>query len=131
MGLWAGDPPRRLDRVKGGMSMARNRSMAFIKRMVGAKAPNGYKFDLSNYLCNPSRDHDYPSFIKKISEDETTETFRSVHYIKFYNGTGEYVEMIFSREKAEGDGWAICKNLRENTLEPASRFSLNKLLSFC
>lgn len=111
--------------------MARNRSVANIKRLLRAVAPNGYKFDLANYLCNPSHEHDYPSFIKKISEDETTETFRSVHYIKLYNGTGEYVEMTFSRNRSDGDGWAICKNLREKTIGSSNRFSLNTLLSYC
>lgn len=110
--------------------MARNRKIEYINKIRKIEAPNGYKFDLANYLYNPSYEYDYPSFIKKISEDETTETYRRVFYFKYCGGSGEYQEEIYTRVK-NGDSWQIAKNRTENTLEKANRFNVNKLLTFC
>ena len=111
--------------------MARNRKPEYMKKLLKATTPNGYRFDIANYLHNPSLDHEYPSFIKQIAEDEEKTTFRSVHYFKCWNGSGYYVEQVFDRMKADKDAWVIVKNLRETKLEDSNRFNLTKLLSFC
>jgi len=110
--------------------MARNRKPEYINKIRKIQAPNGYKFDLANYLCNPSYDYDYPSFIKIISEDETTMTLRRVFYFKYYDGSGEYREEIYKRIK-NGSEWQIARNTTENVLEKSNRFNINKLLTFC
>lgn len=111
--------------------MARNRKPEYIKKLLGVNAPNGYKFDAFNYLYNPNTDFDYPSFRKAISKDAEKTTYRSVHYIKYWDGTGHYVEEVFTVPKKEENGWHICGDFVQNHLEDASRFNLTKLLSFC
>ena len=110
--------------------MARNLKQEYLKKVSGIKAPNGYKFDIANYLYNPSFDNDYPSFIKMIEETEATQTFKRVYYFKYYNGNGEYKEEIFTRQK-NGESWQIVRNRTEKVLESANRFNINKLLTFC
>lgn len=108
----------------------RNRKPEYIKKMINTEAPNGYKFDLANYLYNPSFDYDYPSFLKMIEQTETTETYKRIYYFKYYDGEGEYLEEIFTRIK-DGDAWQVVKNRTEKSLEKSNRFNLKKLLSFC
>ena len=110
--------------------MSRNLKPEYINKLRKIQAPNGYKFDLANYIYNPSYDYDYPSFIKKISETETTETYRRVSYFKHYDGSGEYYEEIYTRVK-NGEDWQIARNRTENVLEAANRFNIKKLLTFC
>lgn len=110
--------------------MARNRKPEYIEKLINTQAPNGYKFDLANYLYNPSYQYDYPSFIKVIDEDETTETIRRVYYFKYYNGEGEYIGEIFIRQKNH-NGWQIITNSKDRVLEKSNRFSSSKLLTFC
>lgn len=109
--------------------MARNRKPEYIKKLINTQAPNGYKFDVANYLYNPSCDNDYPSFTKVLSEDEETQTVRRVYYFKYRDGSGEYKEAVYNIPKAEG--WAVVKNRTEKVLESSDRFNLKKLLSFC
>ena len=89
--------------------MSRNLKPEYINKIRSVEAPNGYKFDIANYLYNPSYDNDYPSFVKMISETEDTQTFRRVYYFKYYNGTGEYTKV----------------------LEASNRYNVKKLLTFC
>lgn len=110
--------------------MSRNTTPAYINKIRAIQAPNGYKFDIANYLYNPSYDYDYPSFVKMISETETRQTFRRVYYFKHYDGTGEYLREEFSREKA-GDAWQVVRDRTETVLEAANRYSVKKLLTFC
>lgn len=109
--------------------MARNRKPEYIKKLINTQAPNGYEFDLANYLYNPSYDNDYPSFIKVLSEDENSQTVSRIYYFKYWDGSGEYKQEVYSRPKTEG--WAVVKNRTEKVLEASSRFNLNKLLTFC
>ena len=111
--------------------MARNRKPEYIKKLLGTVAPNGYKFDVANYLYNPNFEHDYPSFKKVLSEDDERITFRSVLYVKYHNGEGHYEAQVFSVPKNEVGGWSVIRDLVTTRLEESSRFSLNKLLSFC
>ena len=110
--------------------MARNRTPEYINRIRKLEAPNGFKFDIANYLYNPDLTHDYPNFIKKISEDENTETYKSIHFMKYYNGTGEYFAQFYTRTK-NGGTWQVVKNVQTVSLEKSDRFNIKKLLSFC
>jgi len=110
--------------------MSRNIKPEYINRIRAIEAPNGYRFDIENYLYNPSFDYDYPSFIKKISETDNTETFRRVYYFKHYNGNGEYLAETFTRKK-NGESWQVATNRNETVLEASNRFNIKKLLTFC
>ena len=110
--------------------MARNRTPEYINRLRKTEAPNGFKFDIANYLYNPSLEHEYPHFTKKIAEDAEKETYKSIYYMKYYDGTGEYLAQTYTRRK-KGDKWQIVEDVKEKSLEKANRFNLNKLLTFC
>ena len=111
--------------------MARNRKPEYIKKLLGIVSTNGYNFDVANYLYNPNYDHDYPSFLKVIAEDDERITYRSVLYVKYHNGAGHYEAQVFSVPKKEVGGWSVIRDMVTERLEDASRFNLNKLLSFC
>ena len=110
--------------------MARNLKKDYIKKILSMEAPNGYKFDIANYLYNPAYGNDYPAFQKVIAETEDTETIRRVYYMKHYDGTGEYIAETFTRKK-DGDAWQIVKGRTEEILEAANRYNVKKLLMFC
>lgn len=110
--------------------MKRNLKKDYIIKLVKTEAPNGYKFDIANYLHNPSYSHDYPAFIKVIDEDEETQTIRRVYYFKYYNGTGEYREETYTLKK-NGETWQLVRTQAEKMLEESARFNLKKLLTFC
>ena len=110
--------------------MSRNLKVAYIRKLAETEAPNGYKFDIENYIYNPSYSYDYPSFKTIIAEDETTETIRRVYYFKHYDGTGEYLAETYKLMK-NGGKWQVAKETHTETLENSNRFNLNKLLSFC
>lgn len=110
--------------------MARNLKKDYIKKILSMEAPNGYKFDIANYLYNPAYGNDYPAFQKVIAETEDTETIRRVYYMKHYDGTGEYIAETFTRKK-DGDAWQIVKGRTEEILEAANRNNVKKLLTFC
>ena len=110
--------------------MARNLKRDYIKKLINTVTPNGYKFDLANYLYNPSYDHDYPTFRKTIAEDETTTTYEEVGYFKFYDGTGEYERRTYTMPKEDGD-WHVAKSFKKEVLASANRFNLNTLISYC
>ncbi len=111
--------------------MSRNTKPEYINRIRKTEAPNGYKFDIANYLYNPSYDHDYPSFIKVIAEDEHTRTYRRYYYFKHYNGTGEYLTRLETyKDKDGGSGWSFTTPKDETILAHDNRFNLKRLLSF-
>lgn len=110
--------------------MARNLKKDYIKKILSMEAPNGYKFDIANYLYNPAYGNDYPAFFKVIAATEDTETIRRVYYMKHYDGTGEYIAETFTRKK-DGDAWQIVKSQTEEVLEAANRYNVKKLLMFC
>lgn len=110
--------------------MAKNLKPDYIKKMLKMEAPNGYKFDVANYLYNPAYGNEYPAFHKVIAETETTQTIRRVYYIKHYDGIGEYKAETFTRKK-DGDAWQIVKGRTEEILEAANRYNVKKLLMFC
>ena len=56
--------------------MARNRTPEYINRIRAIEAPNGFKFDIANYLYNPDLTHEYPSFIKKNSRGRKHRDFQ-------------------------------------------------------
>ena len=84
--------------------MAKNLKPDYIKKMLKMEAPNGYKFDVANYLYNPAYGNEYPAFHKVIAETETTQTIRRVYYIKHYDGTGEYKAETFTRKRTATPG---------------------------
>ena len=110
--------------------MARNRTPKYVNRLIHAKAPNGYRFDIANYLYKPDLSHDYPHFIKIIDQDEETEKIRGVYYEKYYNGSGAYKVETYHRKK-NGSNWQVVTHYQSILLEKADRFNLNKLLTFC
>lgn len=110
--------------------MSRNMKPDYLKKLLHTETPNGYKFDIANYLHNPSYDCEYPAFHKTVSEDETTRTICRVYYFKYYNGTGEYIREVFSVPTSKG-GWAVTRSVSKEILETSNRFNLNKLISFC
>lgn len=110
--------------------MARNRTPEYINKVRAIEAPNGYKFDIANYLYNPAHGNEYPAFIKMIDETEDTQTFRRVYYFKYYDGSGEYVAEEYTVEKGAA-GWQISKNRVEKVLERSNRYNIKKLLTFC
>ena len=110
--------------------MARNLKPEYINKIRAIEAPNGYKFDIANYLYNPDLTNEYPSFKKLMSETETTQKFRRVYYIKHWNGTGSYKAEEYTLER-NGETWQVCKNRTESVLEESNRFNIKKLLTFC
>lgn len=110
--------------------MAKNLKRDYIKKMLDMEAPNGYKFDVANYLYNPAYGNEYPAFFKVVSETDTTETIRRVYYLKHYDGTGEYIAETFTRQK-DGSAWQIVKGRKKEVLEAANRYNVKKLLTFC
>lgn len=110
--------------------MARNLKPEYINKIRAIKAPNGYKFDLANYLYNPAYGYEYPAFYKMIEETEDTQTFRRVYYFKYCDGTGEYKEETYTRKK-DGSAWQGVTGRTEKVLEVAKRYNVNKLLTFC
>lgn len=110
--------------------MTRNLKKDYILKIIKMEVPNGYKFDIANYIHNPSYSYEYPSFIKTIKEDEKTAIIRRVYYYKHYDGSGEYKEEIYKTEK-NGDTWQIIQGRKESVLEIANRFNIKKLITFC
>lgn len=110
--------------------MARNLKPEYINKIRKLEAPNGYKFDIANYLYNPAYGNDYPAFMKVIAETETEQTIRRVYYFKHYDGSGEYIEEIFKRKK-DGNTWQVVHGRTERKLEDASRYNVKRLLQFC
>lgn len=110
--------------------MSRNRKPEYIKKLIHTTTPNGYRFDIANYLYNPHRSYEYPSFIKKLNETESDETFRRVYYFKYNDGSGEYIEEVYTAPKTK-ETWRVIPNPKETVLESSPRFSLAKLISFC
>lgn len=108
--------------------MTRNLKPDYINKIRKMPVPAPYKFDIGNYLYNPSPDCEYPAFCAVITEDEKTQTVRRVQYFKFYDGTGEYQEVIYTRPKETG--WAVVEQRSEKVLAQSSRFSLKTLISF-
>ena len=110
--------------------MARNLKPEYINKIRKLEAPNGYKFDIANYLYNPAYGTEYPAFQKVIAETETEQTIRRVYYFKHYDGTGEYIAETFTRKK-NGEAWQVVGGRTEEKLEVAGRYNMKKLLTFC
>ena len=111
--------------------MSRNLKKEYINKLIKTAAPNGYKFDIANYLYNPSYDCDYPAFIKTIEETPETITIKRIYYFKHYDGSGEYIEEVFSKPGKSGNGWSVTKEISKKVLEESNRFSLKKILEHC
>ena len=111
--------------------MARNTKKEYLLKLLKTEK-NGYKFDIANYLKNPSYDHDYPSFRKVIEEDDEKIVVNDIMYHKHYNGEGDYVSVTNTYYKAESvGGWNIARNVERKILGTGNRFNLNTLLSYC
>lgn len=85
---------------------------------------------LENLVPYESPSYEYPSFIKKLNETESDETFRRVYYLKHYDGSGEYIEEVYTAPKTD-EKWRVIPNPKETVLESSPRFNLAKLISFC
>lgn len=110
--------------------MARNLKKDYIKKLINLEVGGGYKLDLANYIHNPNCTHDYPTFVKVISDDGVTVEEKRIYYIKRYDGTGSYMEESYTYRKDQGN-WVFLKDIKKKELESANRFNLNKLVSFC
>ena len=107
--------------------MARNRKKDYIKKLLQIQTGNGYKIDIGNYLYNPSFDNEYPALKKKISETPERLTFSTVYFMKYYDGTAEYKQRIYSAPN-NGESWNVVNIESERVIETAGRFNLNKLV---
>lgn len=108
--------------------MSRNLKKDYLKKLLGIETRNGYKVDVTNYVCNPAYNHDYPNLTKIISETPEAITISTVYYFKYYNGGGEYIHTIHTAPNEKAGTWYIAKDKTESVLETSSRFSLNKLI---
>ena len=108
--------------------MARNLKPANLKKLSQIHTTNGYKIDLANYMYNPSYSHDYPSFIKLISETETHKTYTRLSYFKYYDGSGKYFTETFTNKIDLTNSWSISENTTQTELEKSNRFSLKHLI---
>lgn len=118
--------------------MKKNLSTAYLARLFEmAKTPteNGYVCDVANYVYNPSWGHQYPTFVKTLSDDGENVVIREIRYFKRYDGTGTYESADYSYSKAAdeaGNPWRVMREIGTKTLEDGcKRFSLEKLISFC
>lgn len=112
--------------------MGRNMNKSYIEKLMNTVTPNGYKFDLLDYVCNPSLDYDYPNFGKILEQREDGDVIRTVRYFKHYNGGGHYEAVETFVPKPVGDNpWVITRELSCEHLSDAPRFNLKTLLSYC
>ena len=109
--------------------MKRNFNRDYLKKLSNTITPNGYKFDLMNYLHNPAYGYDYPRFTKILEEGEEFDTRRDVLYFKYHDGTGEYIAETYKVPK--GEGWHIMHETKKEVLAEGNRFNLNTLISLC
>jgi hypothetical protein len=108
--------------------MARNLKRDYLKKLLGIETRNGYKIDINNYIYNPSHHHEYPGLIKTTGETETTITKTRFYYMKYWDGTGEYIKETYTGDK-NGDTWQILTDRTEEKIEASNRFNLNKLIA--
>ena len=106
------------------------------KKYAKIEAPNGYKFDVSNFLYNPSFGNEYPAFYKAIQEDGDRVKYRRVYYFKHYDKTASICVETFYRVK-NGDQWQIVNRngaYTEETVEcipDGVRFNPKMLFKYC
>lgn len=108
--------------------MSRNLKRDYLKKLLGIETANGYKVDINNYIYNPSYTHEYPGLVKTTSETETTITKTRFYYMKYYDGSGEYIKETYTGDK-NGDTWQVVKDRTEEILETSNRFNLNRLIA--
>lgn len=107
--------------------MARNKKKEYIKKLLGIQTTNGYKVDIMNYLYNPALDNEYPALRKKIEETPDHITYSTVYFMKYYDGTAEYKEKVYTAPNTK-DTWNVVTTETERVIEPGKRFSLDKLI---
>jgi len=107
--------------------MARNLKKDYLKKLYNIRTSNGYKVHLNQYIYGFAHGDEYPKLIKLIEETETTKTYSSVYYFKYYNGTGKYFHKIYSVPN-NNDSVNISTEIQETELETNNRFNLNKLI---
>lgn len=110
--------------------MSRNTNREYLLKLLKTETPNGYRFDIANYLHNPAYGYEYPRFRKKIAETAETVTYRDVLYFKHYDGSGEYQAVTYEAPN-DNEGWHIVKELDKEVLSTSNRFNLKTLLSYC
>ena len=100
------------------------------------KAPNGYIFDIANYLYNPSHGNEYPSFIKTIADTDEKTTYKKVYFFRYYDGSaGVYVE-TYSPLK-NGEMWQVINRNPDYSekiverLPKGTRFNVKLLFKYC
>lgn len=104
--------------------MSRNLKREYLSKLVKINV-NGYRVDIENFIYNPALTYEYPHLIKVISETETEYHYKSIEYMKYYDGTGEYLIREYNIPKT--DGWHITTNNSKRSVEEAKRFSLKRL----
>lgn len=112
------------------------KSIEQAKRYAKIEAPNGYKFDLQNYLYNPARDNEYPAFYKVIADDEEKITIRKVYFFRYYDKSAAVYVETYSRMKNGGQWQVVNRNpgYSEKIVEqlPAgTRYSPKLLFPYC
>lgn len=104
--------------------MSRNLKKEYLNKLIKINV-NGYKVDMENFIYNPSLTYEYPHLIKIISETETEYHYKSIGYMKYYDGSGEYLIREYNVPK--GDGWHVTTNNTKRSIEKSKRFSLKRL----
>ena len=107
-------------------NMSRNLKKDYLKKLLGISTENGYKIDIANYIYNPATDNDYPTLRKKIDETPEKITISQVYFMRFWDGTAEYREKIYTAP-VTNETWCITSEVSERTLEKAGRFNLKRL----
>lgn len=100
------------------------------------EAPNGYVFDINNYLYNPAHGSEYPAFIKTIAETDEKTTYKKVYFFRYFDhSAGIYVE-TYSRLK-NGEMWQVINrnpDYSEKIVERlpiGTRFNVKLLFKYC
>ena len=116
--------------------MARNFKIDYLKKLAAITTKNGFKCDLLNYIKNPHLKHSYPNFQKVIEETEEKTVVKSIYFFKYYGGTAEIIEEVYTLSKKEAEnfgGWCMEQDRKERVLADLgkARFNLNQLLEYC
>lgn len=112
------------------------KSIEQAKRYAKIEAPNGYKFDLQNYLYNPAFGSEYPAFLKMISETEEKQIFRRVYFFKHYDKSADICVETYARMK-NGGAWQIVNKNGDYSdkiveqLPAGTRYSPKLLFPYC
>lgn len=100
------------------------------------KAPNGYIFNINNYIYNPSHGNEYPSFIKVIADTDEKTTYKKVYFFRYYDRSAGIYVTTYSRLK-NGEMWQVINRNPDYSgkiverLPAGTRFNVKLLFKYC